>query len=276
MGEDFGFLGHPLDPDGFEGVEGDEPRGDGGGEGLAEEGAEGLVFPPLDVAGGPVVDEDEPKDVVFGGFDGDSFGEVGSFADVVAEFEFEVELEGGAEGGEFGVGGFSLAFGPGDGVVGGDDAAGAAVVADGEVAVVGEEGWLVGAEHSADVAGVVDAAVEVDERGGGDGDEEVEFGDGEEGFVAKFFVVAEVGGLCVEEVGDPFSEVGEALGVEAEEGVEPAEVFFIEEVGFHEEGEVEGVVADGGDEAFAPVFVVGEGEGDVLDGEGGVVGNGEP
>jgi hypothetical protein len=34
-----------------EGVEGDDPRGDGGGEGFAEERTEGLVFPGLDVAG---------------------------------------------------------------------------------------------------------------------------------------------------------------------------------------------------------------------------------
>ena len=41
--------------EGSEGFRRDNPRGDGGVEGLGQEGAEGLVLPGLQVAGGPVV-----------------------------------------------------------------------------------------------------------------------------------------------------------------------------------------------------------------------------
>ena len=44
--------------------QGHDPRGNGGAEVLAEEWAEGDVFPLLDVAGGPIVEEDQAKDVV--------------------------------------------------------------------------------------------------------------------------------------------------------------------------------------------------------------------
>ena len=48
----------------IEGLEGDDPWGDGGTKVLAEEWAEGDIFPLLDVTCGPVVEQDQAKDVV--------------------------------------------------------------------------------------------------------------------------------------------------------------------------------------------------------------------
>ena len=47
----------------FKGFEGDN-QGDGGAEVLAEEGAKRDVFPFLDVSGGPIIEDDQAKDVV--------------------------------------------------------------------------------------------------------------------------------------------------------------------------------------------------------------------
>ena len=57
-------------PEGFEGGHGGDPWGDGGGEVFGQEWAEGLGFPGLEVAGGPVVEEADAEDVVGGLFDG--------------------------------------------------------------------------------------------------------------------------------------------------------------------------------------------------------------
>ena len=64
--EDLGVLFWASDAKVIEGFEGDDPRRDGGAEVLAEEGAEGDVFPLLDVAGRPVVEQHHPKDVFLG------------------------------------------------------------------------------------------------------------------------------------------------------------------------------------------------------------------
>lgn len=85
--------------EGFEGVEGDDPGGDGGVKAFSEEWSEWDVFPFLNVAGAPVVEEDHAEDVILGGFDWD-WGAVGvSGADEESGLEFEVEFLGGGESG---------------------------------------------------------------------------------------------------------------------------------------------------------------------------------
>jgi hypothetical protein len=99
--------------------------------------------------------------VVLGVGDGDGVAEGVAAGDDGAEFHLVVEHLAGAEGGGAIVGGGRLlAVGAADGRAGGDDGGGAAVVADGDVLVVGQE-RVVGAEHRADIGGVVDGGVEV-------------------------------------------------------------------------------------------------------------------
>ena len=75
-------AGSCLDAEGFEGGHRSDPRGDGGGEIFGEEGAEGLVLPGLDIAGGPVVEEAKAEDVVRRVGDGDGASEGIWLADV--------------------------------------------------------------------------------------------------------------------------------------------------------------------------------------------------
>jgi len=86
------------DAEGVESGHRGDPRGDGRGEAFGEEGAEGLIFPGLDVAGGPVVEEAYAKDVVRRIGDGNRGPESIGLADVEGNFELVVESGGGAEG----------------------------------------------------------------------------------------------------------------------------------------------------------------------------------
>ena len=98
--ERFGIAGWARGSGGAEGLERGhrrDPGGDGGGEVFGEEGAEGLVLPGLDVAGGPVVEEADAEEVVGGFGDGDGGAEEAGLADVKRQFEFVVEGFGGKE-----------------------------------------------------------------------------------------------------------------------------------------------------------------------------------
>ena len=93
IGERFGVGGGARrggGAEGFEGGHGGDPGGDGGGEVFCEEGAEGLVLPGLDVAGGPVVEEADAEEVVVCLRDGDGGAEEARLADVKRQFEFVV------------------------------------------------------------------------------------------------------------------------------------------------------------------------------------------
>lgn len=66
---------------------------------FSEEWSERDVFPFLNVAGAPVVEENHAEDVILGGFDWD-WGAVGvSRSDKESGLEFEVEFLGGGESG---------------------------------------------------------------------------------------------------------------------------------------------------------------------------------
>jgi len=169
-----GGAGCEGDTVGREGFHWDDPGRDGGGEAFSEEWAEGLVLPGLDVAGGPVVEKGDAEEVLLGFVDGDGMTEGVAGGDVGGYFELVVELLGWAEGAEL-----DLALWAGDGGSADDDGGGSAVVADGDVFVVGEQG-LVGAEELADVGGVVERGVEVSVVGDVDGLGEADVFDGVE------------------------------------------------------------------------------------------------
>ena len=139
----------------IEGFEGHDPRGDGGSEVFAEEGAEGDVFPLLDVAGGPVVEKNQAKDVVLRLGRCDSLAKRFAVEGDEGHLKLEVEKAGRAEdGGRFRVGP-GLAHGAADGRATDDNAGGPSVVPHRHVLPVGEQGVVRVAEHLADVAGVV-------------------------------------------------------------------------------------------------------------------------
>ena len=134
-----------------------DPRRDRGGERLAEERPERHVLPGLDVAGAPVVDEHDAEHVV-GERAGLDARAPALHADDEAELELDVEPLRRAEGGRRAV----WPCGRHDVGAAHDDGAGAAVVADRQVAPVGQQRLGVGPEQPAEVRGVLDRRVEVD------------------------------------------------------------------------------------------------------------------
>ena len=120
--EDGGVLLGASDAKVIEGFEGDDPGRDGGAKVLAEEGAEGDVFPLLDVAGGPIVEEHEAEDVVLRLGRRDALSHRLAVERDKSHFELEVKQAGRTEdGGRFGVGA-GLADGAADGCAADDDA----------------------------------------------------------------------------------------------------------------------------------------------------------
>lgn len=214
--------------------------------------------------------------MVFGGLASDAFAHFVALGDIEAHFQFEIEFFGWAECGRILVWRLHLPPWTADRGATGDDAAGAAVVADGEMTVVREEGRLVGPEHFANVAGVVDAAVEVDESRWRDGDLEVGFVEGDQGLVAELFVVAEGGVSGFEEFEDLLAELGEGFFVEFDEAIEERELLRIEKSSVREHEEVEGEIADGDDDARTSSLWGRESEGEILDREMRVGGGFDP
>ena len=159
--ENVGVLGGAGHAQSIEGLEGHDPRGDGGAEVLSEEGAKGDVFPLLDVARGPVVEEHEPEDVIF------RFGRRDALAERLAvegdkgHFEFEVQQAGRAEDGRLVVGGARLAHRTANRRPTHHDARSPAVVPHRHVLPVGKKRVVRVAEHLANVAGVVLAGIKV-------------------------------------------------------------------------------------------------------------------
>ena len=120
--EDGGVLGGAGDAKVIEGLEGDDPGGNGGAEVLAEEGAEGDVLPLLDVAGGPIVEEHKAKDVLLRLGRRDALAQWLAVERDEGHFEFEVKEAGRAEDGRLVVAGAGLAHGATNGRAADDDA----------------------------------------------------------------------------------------------------------------------------------------------------------
>ena len=157
-----GLLGGRGDAAILEQRERSHPRRDRGGEALAEERAERHVLPRLEVAGAPVVDEHDAEDVLAEGGRGHRLSARAGDADDEAQLELEVEPPRRPEGRRVGVRRLRLPLRPAHRRAADDDRAGAAVVADGQMAPVREQRLGVGAEHAADVRRVLERRVEVD------------------------------------------------------------------------------------------------------------------
>jgi hypothetical protein len=273
-------AGRYVGAEGFESGHGSDPGGDGGGEAFGEEGAEGLVFPGLDVAGGPVVEETYAEDMVRCGGDGNGRSERIGLADVKGEFELIVEGSGGAEAGtNVGARWARLAVRALDGDAAEQDGGGSSVVADGDVLVVGQE-RLVGTEETAYAGGVMDGGVEVGVVGDVDG---VEEGCTRDGVKGRFSGTATAGFRAdVKEGGEGFAEERPGAWAESHERVEDGSLTDGGETGWDEAGvgagvEIEQVGADGDAEvllAFALKGAVGEvGQGEAVCR---IIGCGEP
>ena len=120
--EDGGVLLGTGDAQVIKGLEGNDPRGDGGAEVFAEEGAQGNVFPLLDVAGGPIVEEHKAKDVILRLGRRDALAHRLAVERDEGHFEFEVKEARRAKDGGLVVAGAGLAHGATDGRAADDDA----------------------------------------------------------------------------------------------------------------------------------------------------------
>lgn len=161
------------------------PRRHGGGEIFAEERPQRHVFPLLDVARRPVVEEHHTEDVIGGLGGGNGLPERIFLADDEGHFQLKVEAGAGLKDGRGFALGHDLPHGAAHGRAADDDGRRPPVVADGEVSPVGEQGVFGVAEHLADVGGVLDAGVEVGVVANPDGQEHAGIGHGHEGVGVK-------------------------------------------------------------------------------------------
>ena len=132
----------------------DDPGRDGGQEVLGQERAEGLVFPGLQVSGGPVVEKAEAGDVILGVFDGNGVAEGVALADPDTEFQLVIEAAAGAKAWRVVVRVLALAAWTDHRLARGPNGRCAAVVSDRHVFVIRQE-RVVGSELTPDVQGVM-------------------------------------------------------------------------------------------------------------------------
>src|SRR5262245_1684686 len=138
----------------------DDPGRDGGEKALAQERAERLGFPPLDVARGPIVEQAEPADVVSRLGDRDCCAERVARPDPDAKLELVVEAARRPEARNGFVRAFTLAVRAAQLCAGRFNGGGATVIADWHVFVIWQQ-RVVRAKELADVGGVVDAGEKV-------------------------------------------------------------------------------------------------------------------
>ena len=136
------------------------PGRDGAGEVLGQEGAQRLVLPGLHVTRGPVVEQHQAEEVVFGLRQRHALAQRVAGADEGAQLQFVVQPLARAQGGRLGRGRFQLAQRAAYRRATDDKGRGPPVIADGHPLVVGQQ-RVVRAEQFAHRGGVVDAGVEV-------------------------------------------------------------------------------------------------------------------
>ena len=141
-------------------VRADDPRADAGQEILGEERPERLIFPRLQIARRPVVEQAITGDMLGRLADRDRLPELVALADPDAELELVIEAPARAIFGRIGVGRLALAARADHRLARGAHRACTAVIADRHIFVVGQQ-RIVGPELLADIGRVMDADVEI-------------------------------------------------------------------------------------------------------------------
>ena len=213
VGQRLRVLRRARHPAGRQRVEGRDPGGERRGERLAEERPERLVLPRLDVAGRPVVEQREAEDVLDRPLGRDRAPGLGRHADDRGDLQLDVEPLGRPE--EDLVPHLALARRPGHRRPRHDDRPRPPVVADRQVAPVGQQRLAAGAEQATEVRRVLERAVEVDVVG--DLDREVRPGrrDRDERRLDQ-----RPGGGVADQLGQPGPHVPPGVGPGGHEGVE--------------------------------------------------------
>ena len=138
------------------------PRRHRGGEILAEERTERLIFPTLHVARRPVVQQAEAENVLGRLADRDGVAELGRHADIEAELELEIEIARRTVGRHRFFGALALALRPLHRRAADAHRRGAAVIGDRHVFVVRQQ-RIVRPKRAAGIGGVKDRGVEIGE-----------------------------------------------------------------------------------------------------------------
>ncbi len=146
--------------EGRQGFGRDDPGRHGGQEVLGEEGTKRLIFPRLEVARRPIVQQAKAADMARGIGDRNGGSQGIAFADPHAQFKLEIETARRTETWRFGVRRSGLAVGTDDGLARRPDRGGAAVITDRHVLVIGQK-RRIRAEQRSDLGGVMDADIEV-------------------------------------------------------------------------------------------------------------------
>ena len=153
-------------------------------------------------------------------FDGYGAAKLCAGADHKGHFQLKIELAAGTEGRRGFIRGFALAVRPLNGGARYHDAAGAAVVADGQVPPVGQQGvgWV--AEHGTHVGGVFDAAVEIGVIGGLHRAQHSYLGLTQEAVAYGFLVVAQFRGIVAQQLAHALTHCPPCRLPESQEGIE--------------------------------------------------------
>ena len=267
IGQRLGVLRHAFDAERLQSVQGHDPRRHAGGKRLGEERTERLVFPPLHVAGAPVIHDDEAQDVLFRLRGGDTAAHIHPAAHVEAHFELKVQFAAGAPLGRFRVGGLDLALGADDRRARGHHRVRAAVITNRHPAVVGEKRVALRAEHLPHIAGMVDAAIEVHVRHRRDRHLQVGLLQRDHRPLLQLLPGAQGVVVVPEQVENHLAQVAQLLPVHVDERLQDRKLAVINQPSFAQRQQVQRVGANCGDHRLALPLDIGEAEGDVLNRE---------
>src|SRR5215472_10050165 len=229
----------------------DDPRRDSGEKAFTEEWAQRLVFPRLNVARGPIVQQAESGDVARRVRDGDRCAQLVAGADPNAELELVVETAAWPEAWvRFGRP-FALAVRAAQRGAGHGDRGGAPVIADWHVFVVGQQ-RIVGAEQLARVGGVMDAGEEVGVVADRGRKLEAAIVGAMNDARPQRFDLGALAAIGIENVAETAAERDASLAAEREQRIERratsglggARRYPIEQAEFERRGEIEDIVPD--------------------------------
>ena len=195
------------------------PRRDRRGEGLGEEGAEGLIFPGLNVAGAPVVQQHEAEDQPLGAGLIEHLAHGRILTNDKTHLQLEIELGAGAHD-RGRIADLELAERTAHGRAAHHHRAGAAVVADGHVSPVGHEGGVGAAQDHARIGGVLERGIEIAEGGDGEGQMEGSPPHGDQRARPQRGVVPQPGRIGLQESADAGAGRGPHVRAQRHEGVQ--------------------------------------------------------